>query len=508
MTEAADTPQDDGSLVRGGTLLLSAKLVAVLGGFALYWLLARVFTASLGEVAGTAALGTWGATFGLINPLNTMAAAGTLQMMSRLVASRGGPAGALGGAVFGRAARTQGLWILAVFAALELSAGALARHVLNDASYAPALRLAACIPLFYGLRALYEGYLNGARRFREQAWLDVGATGMRLLLVLLGAAAGYGALGAIGGFVVAALCMAGVAVVWVRPPRAGGGEPPGAGEILAFQARVIGVTLATQYLINVDLLAVKALASPDPLVADRLAGYYTAAQKLAQVPLSVVMALGFVMFSYVASDHERSREIVRAGMRVLLLLMVPAAALLSANAMETLLLVFPSVGRSLAATGDPAGLASGALTWLAVGYVPCAMFLTCTTLLTASGRPGLSAGIAGATLLLAVGAVRVLTPAHGPVGAAAGAGAAWLVGLALCAAVMARPFGALVSAPSVLRIGAAGVVIGGIAHALPSRGLGLVLEDLGLVALYVVMLLQARELRMDELRYALSRLRS
>lgn len=501
MSEAADTPQEDGSLVRGGTLLIAGKLVAVIGGFALYWFLARVFTHAMGEVEGTAAFGTWGATFGVINPLNAMAAAGTLQMMSRLVARRGEVGDGLGGDVFARAARMQLLWMLALFAGLELSAGALARGVLNDASYAAPLRLAALIPLFYALRALYEGYLNGTQRFRDQALLDMGATLLRLLFVLAGAASGYGALGAIGGFVVASLCMAAVAVLWVRPARgdAPSRDLPGAREILAFQAGVIGVTLASQYLLNVDLLAVKALASPDAATADRLAGAYTAAQKLAQVPLSVVLALGTLMFSYVASGPERSARIVRQGMRVLLLLMVPSAALLAANAHETLALVFPTLERGLAAAGDAPGAAADALLLLAVGYVPCAMLLTCTTLITAAGRPGVAAGIAAITLALAAIAVRALTPAYGPAGAAAGAGLAWAIGLALGIAQMLRRIGVPVDVRSALRIGSAGAVVGALASMLPCQGAWLLLEDLALAGLYVLLLLGVRELGVEEI---------
>lgn len=503
MTEAAGAPLDDGSLVRGSTLLLSAKLVAVLGGFALYWFLALAFTFSLGDVAGTAALGTWGATFGVINPLNTMAAAGTLQMMSRLVASRG----AVGGAVFGRAARTQFALVLCVFAALELSAGTIARFVLHDASYAGYLRLAALIPVCYSLRALYEGYLNGTRRFREQALLDMGSTLLRLVCVLAGAAVGYGAFGAIGGFVVAAAGMAAIAFLWVRPRDVASGEPPSVREIVAFQAQVIGVTLATQYLLNSDLLAVKAYASVDPAVADRFAGYYTAAQKLAQVPLSMVVALAYVMFSYVASDHARAREIVRSGMRALLLLMAPAAALIAANAHETLSLVFPTVQRTLVAAGDPPGVASGALAVLVLGYVPCAMFLTSSTLITASGRPGLAAGIAGLTLAAAWLALRILTPAYGPPGAALGVSLAWTLGLCGAGAALTARLGLPLRPASALRILAAATVVGALARAIQTRGALLLVEYLVLGGCFVGVLLLAGELRASELRDALRRLR-
>jgi O-antigen/teichoic acid export membrane protein len=495
MSDAAPTATDDGTLLRGGTLLLSAKAVAVLGGFALYWLLARIFTASLGETEGTAAFGVWGATFGVINPFNGVAAAGTLQMMSRLVSSRGGPA-SLGGGVFGRAALTQLLWMLTVLVAFEAGAGVIARYALNDPSYAPVLRLAALIPLFYALRALCEGYLNGTRRFGDQALLDVGATVLRLGFVIAGAWTGHGAMGAVGGFVVASMCMAAVAVAWVRPPREPDADLPSVFELFAFQARVIGVTLVTQYLLQVDLLAVKALASPDPAVADQLTGTYTAAQKLAQVPLALVLALGTLMFSYVASEHERSAAIVRSGMRVLLLVMVPAAAVLMPNAAETLALVFPTLG------ADAAMQAQGAtsLAWLAVAYVPCAMFLTGTTLVTATGRPGRSAGVAALTLALAALGARWLLPGLGLPGAAIAVGSACCIGLVACVALLGPRYRRLVEPASALRMLGAGALVALLARAIPSHGAWLLLEDLGLVLLFGVLLLGLRELRIAEIR--------
>ena len=328
------------------------------------------------------------------------------------------------------------------------------------------------------------------------------------MLILAGAAAGYGTYGAIGGFVAAAAVMAVVAATWVRPERVVSGTPPSAREIVAFQVQVIGVTLATQYVINVDLLAVKALSSADPAVADRFAGYYTAAQKLAQVPLAVVVALAYLMFSYVASEHDRAREIVRQGMRALLLLMVAPAVLLAANAHETLLLVFPTIGRTLAAAGDPQNAATGALAVLALGYVPCAMFLTSTTLITASGRPGLAAAIAAATLVVAWIAVRVLTPAQGPTGAALGVTLAWILGLAGCAIAMARRFGALVRPASALRIGIAGIAVGLLARAVATDGVLLLLEYVLLTLVFAGILIAIRELRIEEIRGALRRLRA
>ena len=145
--------------------------------------------------------------------LRTAAGAGCL------AASRG----AAFGNVFYRAAGTQLAIGLAAFLALQLATPWIAADLLHDPTYAPYLRLAAVIPLFYGIRALYQGYLNGVRRFAAQAWIDIGASVSRMALVLGGSALGFGVYGAIGGF--AAGWNRGVAVRRRgRRPRA-----PGAG---------------------------------------------------------------------------------------------------------------------------------------------------------------------------------------------------------------------------------------------------------------------------------------
>jgi O-antigen/teichoic acid export membrane protein len=407
-TRSTDQGTESGADVRGGILLIAAQVVHVVAGFGLYFFLALAFTHAMGKPAGTAAFGIWGATFGVMNPINMMAATATLQMMSRVVAS--GRTGA--GAAFRSCARTQLLLVAVVFVVLQLAAGPIARYVLNDETYTPYLRLASVIPVFYAWRALYHGYLNGVRRFREQAWLDIGASSSRMVLVLLGAAVGFGAMGAIGGFVASAVAVALVAVVWVRPGRMEESAALRAREILSFQALVVAVTLATQYLLNVDLLAVKALGATDPVVADRYAGYYTAAQKLAQIPMSVVVALAYLMFPYIASDstdadRARARRVIRQGMRTLLLLIVPCTAVLASTAQESLALVFPSITRTAVELGDPVGILSGPLTVLAVGYVLFALLLTTSILITAAGRPGISASITGAALVLACGSSHV-----------------------------------------------------------------------------------------------------
>ena len=130
---AADVPQtaaatQERSIVRGGLLLMAAKLTHIATGFGLYVLLLAILVDSLDAVEGTAAFGVWGTVFAIINPINMMFATGALQMVSQLAASQG----AAFGGVFYRAAVTQFVVGLAAFGAMQLAAPWIARSLLHD----------------------------------------------------------------------------------------------------------------------------------------------------------------------------------------------------------------------------------------------------------------------------------------------------------------------------------------------------------------------------------------
>ena len=503
--QAAAAAAPERSIVRGGLLLMAAKLTHIATGFGLYVFLLAILVGSLGAAEGTAAFGVWGTVFAVINPINMMFATGALQMVSQLAASQG----AAFGGVFYRAAGTQFVVGLAAFAGLQLATPWIARDVLHDPTYAPYLRLAAAIPLFYGVRALYQGYLNGVRRFAAQAWIDIGASVSRMLFVLAGAAFGFGVYGSIGGFALAAVLMLVVAAAWIRPPHDRGARSVGAGALLSFQGKVMLATLATYYLTTVDLLAVKAFASADPIVADRLAGYFTAGQRLAQIPMTLVVALVYVMFPLIAkhagaADPAAATRVLKLGMRTMLLLLVPATVILASTAEESLLLVFPSIARAMAETGDTASVVSWPFQILVLAYVLYSFLLTATTLITADGKPGTALAIVAVTLVLA----RLFTwqgaLALGPAGAAVGIGAAWLVGCVACAVVLLRRYGTLVPAASVIRIAFCAALVWAASAAVPAQGLMLLAKDVALVTVFVLAGLATREISTAELRKLVS----
>ncbi|RKY18996.1 MAG: hypothetical protein DRQ55_11845 [Planctomycetota bacterium] len=486
-------------VVRGGLLLMLAKLVHTIAGFGLFFFLSAILDWSMGG-AGIAAFGIYGTALVVINPLNMMFAQGTLQLVSQMVASHPDDPGG----VFRACARMQLPLVLAFVVLFQLAVPAIARHGLNDPAYETILRVGGAIPIFYALRCLYQGYCNGTRRFREQSWIDMGSSILRMALVLTGAALGYGALGALLGFVAASFVMMVVAMLWIRPARGGATAALDLTQLLLFQGKVLAVTLVTFYLMSLDQLAVKALADSDPDIADRLAGYYTGNLKIAQIPWSIISALVWVLFPLVAAsaqDPARQRATLRQGFRLVLLLMAPVCVVLGSTAHETYALVFHgNAARALTEFGDPLSVVSGPLQVLAPGYFVYGLLIVATMLITAQGRAGTSLLIMSLTLVLGLVFTRSLVESHGPVGAAAGSAAAWTLGLVAASIVLARRFGAFVPGASVVRIALACGALWLVSIALPGEGLMLLAKDSLLGLVYLAVILLTREVTPAEIR--------
>jgi len=487
------------AVVRGGLLLMAAKLAHIVAGSGIWFFLADIMTRRMGD-AGTAAYGVYGTTLdAVINPLNMMLAQGTLQLVSRLVASHPGQVDA----VFRRCLAIVVPASLVFLVLFELAAPLVARWQFRDESYATYLRLGGLIPVFYAVRCVYQGYCNGAKRFREQSWIDMGSSTLRMVLVLAGAVLGFGALGALGGFVAAAAVMMVVAMVWIRPGPAAAADEIPVRHVLGFLVKVLALTLVTYYLLGLDQRMVKVAAHADPDVADRWAGYFLGNRKIAQIPWGVVVGLAWVIFPLMAESStasaERRADVVRQGMRVVLLLLVPIAAILASNADETYRLVFPGPSATADRLGDPASVVSAPLAILAVGYTVYGLLILATMILTAGGRPGLSLLLLSGTLAVAWPLTERLASSHGPAGAAAGLSIAWGAGLLGAVVVLVRRYGTFVAPARLVRIVACGLLVWAAGRALPTSGLLLLAEDAGLALLFLGLVLATREVAPAEL---------
>ncbi|MGD8625653.1 MAG: oligosaccharide flippase family protein, partial [Anaerolineae bacterium] len=248
------------------------------------------------------------------------------------------------------AARSQALVGIGVFTLVFLAAPGLAA-LLRDPALAGYLRLALVDVLAMSAYAYYRGVLNGWRVFRQLSLTIAAYSLAKLAAICLLVLAGLGIQGALIGNVVSSLGGLAAGYYWTRrdlaragapAPQAARAEAPvpqaaradtpapeAAGAlvsertIMAFVLPAALFTLASNVLLGLDLMGVKALVAD----ADQV-GYYSAAVKLAEAPRLVLLAFSFTLLpslsgAIAAADTAQTRHDLQQVMRLLALVLLP-----------------------------------------------------------------------------------------------------------------------------------------------------------------------------------------
>src|ERR1044071_7565115 len=329
---AEETPAADITKVAGrGTIYITAaKLWFLVSGAGIYLIVTRLISKEQ--------FGVYQVVTGIISIINAVIVNGTSQTVSKYIAQDESKADA----VKSKALRLQ----LAVGGVAALAFALLApviANYLNDSELTNYLRLAALITLSYSFYSVYIGYFNGQKKFLTQAGLDMSYSTMKLVFIVLFVGLGFGVAGGIGGFALAAAC-----VLVLSAFTAGKGERKGevrTRDLFTFQFYLLLFTLVLNLLQKVDLLLIKALSSPDALIASDNAGSYSAAIYVANLTYQVIISATFVIFPLVsqatfADDRRRTESYISNTTRYSLMIMAPLATLFSANSREVLGVIY------------------------------------------------------------------------------------------------------------------------------------------------------------------------
>ena len=399
------------------------------------------------------------------------------------------------------AARVQALIGGSVFLVFFLAAPLLAA-MLRDPELTGYLRLALLDMAGMSAYAYYRGFLNGKRAFRQLA-SAIAAYGLTKLLVSsVLVYAGWGINGALLGNVASSLGGLAVAYLWSRrwpkspvPAPSASVSPGGAGrivgerEILAFVLPAVGFTLASNLLLQIDLLGVQRLIPDDAQV-----GYYSAAVVLADAPRLILLAFSFTLLpslshAIAAVDLAQARSYLRQVIRLLALAILPIVAMAAPTAGSLAALVFGEAYR-------PAG---PFLSVLIVSYGAYSVYITLVTALLAENRPRRALAIPLALLPVAAAAIWLGVAWLGAIGAA------WASLLCVGSAAVIvtvhvlRRYRPVPDLSSLARIALASAVVGGVAWLWSPSGLWLAIGYVLLGSLYLALLLALRELRFQDL---------
>ena len=210
------------------------------------------------------------------------------------------------------------------------------------------------------------GWLQGELRFGRYAGVSVAEVGLRLGFSVVAALCGWGAAGALGGFIVGAAVVALTGLVWARRDLAWSPRVVADRGRWAETGGIALVQLVLSGLVGADVVLVALLGDP---ASPSVAGYQAVAT-LAKGP--VYVAVGTVLISFPllrTAAPERAAAILRQALCSFSALALPAAAVLATVPAGLALLVLPAQyagSLSVLPWLALAGLGYGAVTVLAV----------------------------------------------------------------------------------------------------------------------------------------------
>lgn len=386
---------------RGILSMSGSKLYFIVAGYAVQLLLPRL-------LGSPEAFGFFSTAMSLVSILNNVLIAATIQVVSKRISEDTTRA---------RYTLRQALTVQLAFAtvlggALSLGAEQLATRVMLDPLLTPMFRLSAIVVISYALYAAIIGALNGTQKFLSQAKFDVAYTTFRSGAMIGAAALGYGAVGAFGGFAVAAalVLLAGLKVVGIgeRSDPADPTTRPVWRAWFALIAPLWTYQLCLNIVLQIDTSLLKrtvaelALAGGDNAaaaaeVASRYVGLYRAAQTFAFVPYQLILSVAFVIFPMVSQATSLGQEAtaqryIKGALRFSLLVLLALAAPIAGAADSVLRIVYPAAYLE----------GSAALSVLSLGMVCFALFVISATIMSGAGRPGLAAAVASIAVVIVV----------------------------------------------------------------------------------------------------------
>jgi O-antigen/teichoic acid export membrane protein len=260
-------------------------------------------------------------------------------------------------------------------------------------------------------------------------------------------------------------------------------------QIMAFVVPTVLFTLASNILLGLDLMGVKALSGD----ADQV-GYYTAAVNLANAPRLVLLAFSFALLPSLSHaiarrDDAQTRRYLQQILRLLALVLLPVLALVTTTAEPLVTFVFSAAYRS----------AAPILTVLIVTYSAYTVYITLVMTLLAENKPGRALAIPVVLLPVATVLVWLGVRRFGIMGAAYASLFSVASAMAVVIGYAFRRFKPAVSVRSMGRIALAAVAVGVVAWLWAPSGLVLIPGYIMLGTLYLLLLLILREIKLQDL---------
>jgi O-antigen/teichoic acid export membrane protein len=414
---------------------------------------------------GPVAYGVYGVVYSVLMASEQMLRLGIPQALTKLI---GGSQTASSSNIEATGVLLVLLISLAGFVLLWLAAPWLADrlHVDNGTLL---FRIAVLDIPFFGLYRVAVHVLNGRRDFRTTGIVTCAYALTRVIGIM--ALVTSDALSIEGALFVNVLASA-IALLLLLPRTGSDAFRPTLAErttIMSLALPILVGDIGIQCLLGVDLWLLSAI---DNSIAAEVRGDYVAAMSLARVPNVLTFVLASVLVPSIAravsrGDRGGAARLVLGTMRFLTVLLLPAGALIAANAGELMALLFSEAYRPGARYLALLIMAQG-LGFTFLGALQAILIGTGDAMVAARRIYG--------GLAIGVALNLVLIPLYGATGAATAAVLSFAITVVLNALVVRRRLGVLLEARQALLALLASVLIGMIGWLVPAEGLMVLVE--------------------------------
>ena len=380
-------------VARGTLYLMFAQFMVMFLGYVLQvW---------LGRTLGPSIYGSLGVVLSLIMVTKTFFLTGIAKAMSKFVAEEKEKVGSIL-----RAGLYLQLGSIALCLFLYYFLSAFLANVFHDPGLVGVIRFSSLTVLFVGLSTVYsEGYLNGLRMFKQQAYVELIHSFMRVVLAFVLVYAGFQLYGAVAGYVIAPIFALFFGWKWSIIEKGNTFEWK---KLFWFALPITLYYAFILFIMELGLYTVKAY-----FLDGVYAGYYTAASTLAKINFSLFSVLPLTILPSISSALSQKNIIlvqkyISLSLRYALLLLIPFSFLLSLYAQPIILLFYSS---SYLEAVSP-------LQILTFAYMFFTLFFLFTSVISITHRPVVSVYFAAGGLVMGVVLSYIFIVLYGFVGVA------------------------------------------------------------------------------------------
>ncbi|MBT6774409.1 oligosaccharide flippase family protein [Candidatus Woesearchaeota archaeon] len=483
---------------KGTVYLTIAGIFILLSNYSLHILLAKLLNPN--------SYGIYGILLSIYTMGGAFLSAGFVKTSSKFISEKKGDLMLLIKSSF----RLQ-LLVSSLFFLLMVASSKLISRLLKDGDLTFYVILTFLLVVFFTIFSLYwNGYLNGLRMFKEQAFMGAVHSILKATLVIFFVFFGFEIFGVLLGYFLAIIISLFFCIILFNRKYnliKNNPSPPitnhskvitsrnnALKDFLKFSIPITLSALVFTVIKNVNVLLIKSF-----LTKNIFAGYYTAATTLSNFPIFIFGSLSFTLMPSISKALSNNNKLlakryITQSLRYLVMALFPLSALIISSASRFLNIFYPL-------EYSPAGPILGILM---IHTTFWAIFTIFTAVLMGYGKPRIETFIGLITLFILFPLSFFLIPLFGMVGAAISSVASSFVCMSLAGFYIHKKFGNFVSWRSTLKISFSSLIILLLGFFWKGTGIILLLEFVLLLVIYFCLLLILNEIKKKDLNLVLS----